>query len=65
MRLSLRCPSGTQGPSQLATPRGAVADSAVYALIAWVLARLIGIVFICNETLMQRSSRGIGGSRPD
>jgi hypothetical protein len=37
----------------------------VYALIGWVLARLIVIVFFRNVTVSQRSSRGIGGPRPD
>jgi uncharacterized protein YggT (Ycf19 family) len=37
----------------------------VYALIAWVLARLIAIVFFRNVTVSQRSSRGIGGPRAD
>lgn len=36
----------------------------VYALIGWVLARLIVIVFFRNVTVSQRSSRGIGGPRP-
>lgn len=36
----------------------------VYALIGWVLARLIVIVVFRNVTVSQRSSRGIGGPRP-
>jgi len=36
----------------------------VYALIAWVLARLIVIMFFRNVTVSRRSSRGIGGPRP-
>ena len=36
----------------------------VYALIAWVLARLIVIMFFRNVTVSSRSSRGIGGPRP-
>ena len=37
----------------------------VYALIAWVLARLIVIMFFRNVTVSRRSSRGIGGPRPN
>ena len=37
----------------------------VYALIGWVLARLIAIMFFRNVTVSRRSSRGIGGPRPD
>jgi uncharacterized protein YggT (Ycf19 family) len=37
----------------------------VYALIAWVLARLIVIMFFRNVTVSSRSSRGIGGPRPN
>jgi uncharacterized protein YggT (Ycf19 family) len=37
----------------------------VYALIGWVVARLIAIAFFRNVTVSQRSSRGIGGPRPD
>jgi hypothetical protein len=37
----------------------------VYALIAWVLARLIVIMFFRNVTISRRSSRGIGGPRPN
>jgi uncharacterized protein YggT (Ycf19 family) len=36
----------------------------VYALIGWVLARLIVIVFFRDVTVSERSSRGIGGPRP-
>jgi uncharacterized protein YggT (Ycf19 family) len=36
----------------------------VYALIAWVIARLIVIIFFRNVTVSHRSSRGIGGPRP-
>jgi hypothetical protein len=36
----------------------------VYALIAYVLARLIVIIFFRNVTVSRRSSRGIGGPRP-
>jgi len=36
----------------------------VYALIAWVLARLIVIMFFRNVPVSRRSSRGIGGPRP-
>jgi hypothetical protein len=37
----------------------------VYALIAWVLARLIVIIFFRNVTVSHRSSRGnVGGPRP-
>jgi uncharacterized protein YggT (Ycf19 family) len=37
----------------------------VYALVAWVVARLIVILFFRDVTISQRSSRGIGGPRPD
>lgn len=37
----------------------------VYALVAWVLARLIVIMFFRNVTVSSRSSRGIGGPRPN
>jgi len=37
----------------------------VYALIGWVLARLIVIMFFRNVTVSSRSSRGIGGPRPN
>jgi uncharacterized protein YggT (Ycf19 family) len=37
----------------------------VYALIGWVLARLIVILFFRNVTVSHRSSRGLGGPRPD
>jgi uncharacterized protein YggT (Ycf19 family) len=37
----------------------------VYALIAWVLARLIVIMFFRNVTVSRSSSRGIGGPRPN
>jgi hypothetical protein len=36
----------------------------VYALIAWVIARLIVIIFFRNVTVSHRSSRGVGGPRP-
>jgi len=36
----------------------------VYALIAWVVARLIVIAFFRNVTVSERSSREIGGPRP-
>ena len=36
----------------------------VYALIAWVLARLVAIMFFRNVMVSRRSSRGIGGPRP-
>jgi len=36
----------------------------VYALAAWMVARLIVIVFFRNVTVSERSSRGIGGPRP-
>jgi uncharacterized protein YggT (Ycf19 family) len=36
----------------------------VYALLAWVLARLIVIMFFRNVTVSRRSSRDIGGPRP-
>jgi uncharacterized protein YggT (Ycf19 family) len=37
----------------------------VYALIGWVLARLIVIMFFRNVTVSHHSSRGIGGPRPN
>ena len=37
----------------------------VYALIGWVIARLIVIMFFRNVTVSRRSSRGIGGPRVD
>ena len=37
----------------------------VYALVAWALARLIVIMFFRNVTVSSRSSRGIGGPRPN
>ena len=37
----------------------------VYALIGWVLARLIAIMFFRNVMVSRRSSRGIGGPRVD
>jgi uncharacterized protein YggT (Ycf19 family) len=37
----------------------------VYALLGWVVARLIVIAFFHNVTVSQRSSRGIGGPRPE
>ena len=36
----------------------------VYALIGWVLARIIAITFFRNVTVARRSSREIGGPRP-
>jgi uncharacterized protein YggT (Ycf19 family) len=36
----------------------------VYALIGWVVARLIAIMFFRSVTVSRRSSRGIGGPRP-
>ena len=36
----------------------------VYALIGWVVARLIVIMFFRNVTVSHHSSRGIGGPRP-
>src|SRR6202171_2055121 len=36
----------------------------VYALIAWVIARLIVIIFFRNVPVSHRSSGGIGGPRP-
>jgi uncharacterized protein YggT (Ycf19 family) len=52
------------------SPPGAVLETSVviaiivYALIAWVLARLIVIMFFRNVTVSRSSSRGIGGPRP-
>jgi YggT family protein len=37
----------------------------VYALIGWALVRLVAIMFFRNVTVSRRSSRGIGGPRPD
>ena len=65
-RLSPRCRSGTRRLSS----SGAVLETSVviaiivYALIAWVLVRLIVIMFFRNVTVGRRSSRGIGGPRP-
>jgi uncharacterized protein YggT (Ycf19 family) len=37
----------------------------VYALIGWALARLIAVIFFRSVTVARRSSREIGGPRPD
>jgi uncharacterized protein YggT (Ycf19 family) len=37
----------------------------VYALIGWVLTRLVAIIFFGNVTVARRSSREIGGPRPN
>ena len=55
---------GTGSSSGAVLETSVVIAIIVYALIAWVLARLIVIMFFRNVTVSQRSSRGIGGPRP-
>ena len=58
-------------PAAGSTSSGAVLETSVlvaiivYALIGWVLARLVAIVFFRNVTVARRSSREIGGPRPN
>ncbi|MHB8614175.1 MAG: YggT family protein [Candidatus Dormibacteraceae bacterium] len=56
-------------PPAVGSSSGAVLETSVviaiivYALISWVLARLIAIVFFRNVTVARRSSREISGPR--
>jgi uncharacterized protein YggT (Ycf19 family) len=56
---------GTGSESGAVLETSVVIAIIVYALIGWVLARLIVIMFFRNVTVSRRSSRGIGGPRPD
>jgi uncharacterized protein YggT (Ycf19 family) len=56
---------GTGGSSGAVLETSVVIAIIVYALIGWVLARLIVIMFFRNVTVSRRSSRGIGGPRPN
>jgi hypothetical protein len=56
---------GTGSSSGAVLETSVVIAIIVYALIAWVLARLIVIIFFRNVTVSRRSSRGIGGPRPN
>jgi uncharacterized protein YggT (Ycf19 family) len=55
---------GTGSSSGAVLETSVVIAIIVYALIAWVVARLIVIMFFRNVTVSRRSSRGIGGPRP-
>jgi uncharacterized protein YggT (Ycf19 family) len=55
---------GWGGSSNAVLETSVVIAIIVYALIGWVLARLIVIMFFRNVTVSRRSSRGIGGPRP-
>jgi YGGT family len=55
----------TVGSSTSVLETSVVIAIIVYALIGWVLARLIAIKFFRNVMLSRRSSRGIGGPRPN
>jgi len=55
---------GTGSSSGAVLETSVVIAIIVYALVAWVLARLIVILFFRNVTVSRRSSRGIGGPRP-
>jgi uncharacterized protein YggT (Ycf19 family) len=55
---------GTGGSSGSVLETPVVIAIIVYALIGWVLARLIVIMFFRNVTVSRRSSRGIGGPNP-
>jgi len=55
---------GSGGASSAVLETSVLIAIIVYALIAWVLARLIVIMFFRNVTVSHRSSRGIGGPRP-
>jgi uncharacterized protein YggT (Ycf19 family) len=55
---------GTGSSSGAVLETSVVIAIIVYALIGWVLARLIVIMFFRNVTVSRRSSRGIGGPRP-
>jgi hypothetical protein len=54
--------TGTSSGAVLETP--VIIAIIVYALIGWVMAQLIVIVFFRNVTVSRRSSSGIGGPRP-
>ena len=54
--------TGSSSRAVLETP--VVIAIIVYALIGWVLARLIVIMFFRNVTVARRSSRGMGEPRP-
>jgi uncharacterized protein YggT (Ycf19 family) len=56
---------GTGSSSGAVLETSVVIAIIVYALIGWVLARLIVIMFFRNVTVSRRSSRGIGGPRPN
>jgi hypothetical protein len=55
---------GTGSSSGAVLETSVVIAIIVYALIGWVLARLIVIMFFRNVTVSRHSSRGIGGPRP-
>jgi len=55
----------TVGSSTSVLETSVVIAIIVYALIGWVLARLIAIMFFRNVMVSRRSSRGIGGPRPN
>ena len=54
---------GTGSSSGAVLETSVVVAIIVYALIGWVLARLIVIMFFRSVTVSRRSSRGIGGPR--
>jgi uncharacterized protein YggT (Ycf19 family) len=56
---------GTGSSSGAVLETSVVIAIIVYALIGWVLARLIVIMFFRNVTVSRRSSRDIGGPRPN
>jgi uncharacterized protein YggT (Ycf19 family) len=56
---------GTGSSSGAVLETSVVIAIIVYALIGWVLARLIVIMFFRNVTISRRSERGIGGPRPN
>jgi hypothetical protein len=55
---------GTGSSSGAVLETSVVIAIIVYALIGWMLARLIEIMFFRNVTVSRRSTRGIGGPRP-
>jgi hypothetical protein len=55
---------GTGSSSGAVLETSVVIAIIVYALVAWVLARLIVILFFRNVTVSRRSWRGTGGPRP-
>ena len=55
----------TVGSSTSVLETSVVIAIIVYALIGWVLARLIAIMFFRNVMVSRRSSRAIGGPRPN